>query len=47
MTRSSVPRDLAPLLNAVRDGAGVAYMIEDQVEAEITSGRLVRVLEDG
>ena len=38
--------NLALRLNAVRDGLGLAYMIEDQVEADIASGRLVRVLED-
>lgn len=38
--------NLALRLNAVRDGMGVAYMIEDQVKADIARGRLVRVLED-
>jgi DNA-binding transcriptional LysR family regulator len=38
--------NLALRLNAVRDGMGLAYMIEDQVEADIARGKLVRVLED-
>ncbi|GLR92122.1 LysR family transcriptional regulator [Bradyrhizobium iriomotense] len=38
--------NLALRLNAVRDGLGLAYMTEDQVEADIASGRLIRVLED-
>jgi DNA-binding transcriptional LysR family regulator len=33
-------------LNAVREGLGLAYMIEDQIEADVARGRLVRVLED-
>lgn len=38
--------NLALRLNAVRDGLGLAYMINDQIEADIASGRLIRVLED-
>lgn len=38
--------NLALRLNAVRDGMGLAYMIEDQVVTDIARGRLVRLLED-
>jgi DNA-binding transcriptional LysR family regulator len=33
-------------LNAVRAGFGLAYLPEDEVKADVRSGRLVRVLED-
>ena len=33
-------------LQAVRAGLGLAYLPEDQVQAELTDGRLIRVLED-
>ncbi len=38
--------NLALRLNAVRDGMGLAYMIEDQVVPDIARGKLIRVLED-
>jgi DNA-binding transcriptional LysR family regulator len=34
------------LRQAARDGAGIAYMIEDHVLAELAAGKLVRILED-
>jgi DNA-binding transcriptional LysR family regulator len=37
---------VAIALAAARDGAGIAYLPEDSVRAEIADGRLVRVLED-
>lgn len=38
--------NLSLRLSAVRDGMGLAYMMEDQVEADIARGKLIRVLED-
>jgi DNA-binding transcriptional LysR family regulator len=38
--------NIALRLNAVRAGLGLAYLPEDQVEADIAAGRLVRVLGD-
>ncbi|MBB4233973.1 LysR family transcriptional regulator [Rhizobium esperanzae] len=38
--------NIALRLNAVLAGAGLAYLPEDAVQAHLTSGRLVRVLED-
>jgi DNA-binding transcriptional LysR family regulator len=34
------------MIDAVRDGAGIAYLFEAQVEADLAAGRLVRVLDD-
>jgi DNA-binding transcriptional LysR family regulator len=38
--------NIALRLNAARAGLGLAYLPEDQVEADIAAGRLVRVLGD-
>ncbi len=38
--------NIAMRLKAVRAGLGLAYLPEDQVEADVAQGRLVRVLED-
>jgi DNA-binding transcriptional LysR family regulator len=37
---------LALIGQAALDGFGLAYLLEDQVEAHLAAGRLVRVLED-
>jgi len=34
------------VLKAARAGFGIAYVLEDQVQADIAAGRLVRVLAD-
>jgi DNA-binding transcriptional LysR family regulator len=41
-----IANDLDILLQAARDGLGLACVMEDQVEADVKSGRLVRVLYD-
>jgi DNA-binding transcriptional LysR family regulator len=38
--------NIALRLKAVRTGFGLAYLPEDQVDADVVQGRLVRVLED-
>jgi DNA-binding transcriptional LysR family regulator len=38
--------NIAMRLKAVRAGLGLAYLPEDQVEADVAQGRLIRVLED-
>jgi DNA-binding transcriptional LysR family regulator len=38
--------NIAMRLNAVLAGLGLAYLPEDQVQAHLTDGRLIRVLED-
>jgi DNA-binding transcriptional LysR family regulator len=38
--------NIALRLNAALSGLGLAYLPEDQVQAEISAGRLVRVLAD-
>jgi DNA-binding transcriptional LysR family regulator len=38
--------DTAPILNAALAGFGLAYLLEDHVQAHLDSGRLIRVLAD-
>jgi len=38
--------DMALRLNAVSAGLGLAYLPEDQVQAQLTDGRLIRLLDD-
>lgn len=40
-----IVNDVALVLQAALDGAGIAYLPEDHVEAELDAGRLARVLE--
>jgi DNA-binding transcriptional LysR family regulator len=40
-----IVNDVALALQAALDGAGIAYLLEDHVAAEIAAGRLVRLLE--
>ena len=42
-----VLNDTAMVLTAATEGVGLACVMEDQVEAYIKAGKLVRVLEDG
>ena len=38
--------NIALRLKAVRAGLGLAYLPEDEVNADVAQGRLIRVLED-
>jgi DNA-binding transcriptional LysR family regulator len=43
----SIFNRMPPLLNAAREGFGLACVMDDMVEADVTEGRLTHVFADG